>query len=118
MKKTDILRAMDYLGHIVEAIDRIHRYVEDMTELAFLEDEKTQDAVVRNFEILGEAAHNIESFHATFANAHADVPWDLMYAMRNRVSHGYFKVDFELVWKTIHTDLPELRRQVAALISK
>lgn len=117
MSKGDILRAMDYLGHIVEAIDRIHRYVDDMTELAFLNDEKTQDAVVRNFEILGEAAHNVEQHHSAFAAEHPGVPWALMYAMRNRVAHGYFKVDFELVWKTIHGDLPQLRDQVAAVIA-
>ena len=116
MSKIEILRAMDYLGHIVEAIDRIHRYVEDLTELDFLDDEKTQDAVVRNFEVLGEAARNIESHHAAFARAHVAVPWALMYTMRNRVAHGYFKVDYELVWKTIHADLPGLRTQIAALI--
>lgn len=88
-----------------------------MTELSFLGDEKTQDAVVRNFEILGEAAHNIEVFHAGFAAAHPHIPWALMLTMRNRVAHGYFKVDLELVWKTIYADLPELRSQVAALIS-
>ena len=117
MSKVETLRAMDYLGHIVEAIDRIHRYVDDMTELTFLDDEKTQDAVVRNFEILGEAAHNVEVHHAVFAAAHPEVPWALMYTMRNRVSHGYFKEDYELVWNTIHGDLPELRTQVAALIT-
>ena len=117
MTKGDILRAMDYLAHIVEAIDRIHRYVDDMTELTFLDDQKTQNAVVRNFEIMGEAAHNIEIFHAEFATSHPQVPWALMYTMRNRVSHGYFKVDYELVWKTIHADLPDLRSQVAALIA-
>jgi uncharacterized protein with HEPN domain len=117
MTKGDILRVMDYLGHIVEAIDRIHRYVEDMSELTFLDDEKTQDAVVRNFEILGEAAHNVEVHHAAFAALHSEVPWALMYTMRNRVSHGYFKVDYELVWKTIQIDLPELRCQVEAMIS-
>lgn len=117
MSKLEILRAADYLEHIVEAIERIHRYVEDMAEATFLDDEKTQDAVVRNFEILGEAAHNIEAHHAAFAALHPDVPWALMYTMRNRVSHGYFKVDYELVWKTIHGDLPELRSQVAALLA-
>lgn len=116
MSKLDVLRVRDYLIHIVEAIDRIHRYVDDMTDLTFLDDEKTQDAVVRNFEILGEAAHNIEIFHADFAASHPQIPWSLMYTMRNRVAHGYFKVDFELVWKTIHFDLPELRDQVAALV--
>jgi len=117
MSKVEMLRAMDYLGHIVEAIDRIHRYVNDMAELTFLGDEKTQDAVVRNFEVLGEAAHNVEVHHTAFAVAHPEVPWALMYTMRNRVSHGYFKVDYELVWKTIHGDLPGLRAQVAALIT-
>ena len=117
MSKIEALRAMDDLGRIVEAIDRIHRYVQYLTEQGFLADEKTQDAVVRNFEVLVEAAHNIESHHAAFSQAHADVPWALMYTMRNRVAHGYFKVDYELVWKTIHADLPELRSQVAALIT-
>lgn len=59
-----------------------------MSEAAFLADEKTQDAVVRNFEILGEAAHNIEKLHPAFAASHAQVPWALMYTMRNRVAHG------------------------------
>lgn len=67
MSQSEALRVMVYLDHIVQAIDRIHRYVDDMTELTFLGDEKTQDAVVRNFEILGEAAHNVEVFHAEFA---------------------------------------------------
>lgn len=116
MSKADVLRIPDYLGHIVEAIERIHRYVEDMSEVDFLDDEKTRDAVVRNFEVIGEAAHNIEVYHQAFAIAHPDVPWMLMYTMRNRVSHGYFKIDFELLWKTIHEDLPELHSQVRKLI--
>ena len=112
MSKTDALRVPDYLAHIVEAIDRIHRYVDGMAEDAFLADEKTQDAVVRNFEILGEAAHNVEKLHPAFATRHAQVPWALMYTMRNRVAHGYFKVDLEIVWKTIQNNLPELHAQI------
>ncbi len=116
MSKKDILRIPDYLGHIVEAIERIHRYVEELSEVGFLDDEKTQDAVVRNFEIIGEAARNIERYHQVYAESHPEVPWTFMYAMRNRISHGYFKVDFELVWKTIHEDLPELHELVRQLI--
>jgi uncharacterized protein with HEPN domain len=116
MSKKDILRIPDYLGHIVEAIERILRYIEDMDEVSFLDDEKTQDAVVRNFEIIGEASRNIERYHSDYAEAHPQVPWTFMVAMRNRVAHGYFKVDFELVWKTIHEDLPELQEQVIQLI--
>jgi uncharacterized protein with HEPN domain len=117
MSKKDVLRIPDYLGHIVEAIERIHRYVEDLSEVDFLNDEKTQDAVIRNFEIIGEAARNIERYHSAYAQSHPEIPWIFMYAMRNRIAHGYFKVDFELVWKTIHTDLPELHEQVRQLLT-
>lgn len=118
MSKADILRIPDYLGHIVEAIERIHEYVSDMDEVAFLEDRKTQDAVIRNFEIIGEAARNIERHHAQFAADHPEVPWSVIYTMRNRVAHGYFKVDLEIVWKTIHTDLIELHAQIRKLLEQ
>lgn len=118
MSKPDVLRIPDYLEHIIEAIERIGRYLADTDEVAFLNDQKTQDAVVRNFEIIGEAAHNIEHRHTEFAAAHPDVPWTAIYAMRNRVAHGYFKVDLEMVWKTIHTDLPELHSQVRQLLEE
>jgi uncharacterized protein with HEPN domain len=88
-----------------------------MSEVEFLSDEKTQDAVIRNFEIMGEAAHNIEHYHKEFADTYSQVPWSLIYTMRNRVAHGYFKVDFELIWKTIHQDLPELYQQIQELIA-
>ncbi|KAF0205324.1 MAG: hypothetical protein FD173_1086 [Gallionellaceae bacterium] len=118
MSKADVLRIPDYLGHIVEAIGRIHRYLADTDEIAFLNDEKTQDAVIRNFEIIGEAAHNIERYHSAFAAAHPEIPWTVIYAMRNRVAHGYFRVDLEMVWKTIHTDLPELHAQIKQLLQQ
>ena len=117
MSKTEILRLPEYLGHIVQAIDRPHRYVGSMTEAAFLQDEKTQDAVIRNFEVIGEASNNIKRYHSEFARLHPEVPLNFAYEMRNALAHGYFKIDFEIVWTTIHTDLPELRRQVAALIA-
>lgn len=116
MSKKDIQRIPDYLGHIVEAIERIHRYIEDLDEIAFLQDEKTQDAVIRNFEIIGEASRNIEHYHSAYAQSHSEIPWIFMYTMRNRIAHRYFKVDFELVWKTIHDDLPQLHEQVRQLI--
>ena len=118
MSKADVLRLSDYLEHILEAIERIDSYLTDTDEVAFLNDRKTQDAVIRNFEIIGEAAHNIESCHAAFATAHPDIPWAVVYAMRNRVAHGYFKVDLEMVWKTIHTDLPELHAQIKQLLEQ
>ena len=117
MSKTDILRLPEYLGHIFQAIERVHRYVADMPEAGFLKDEKTQDAVIRNFEVIGEASNNIKKYHLDFASQHPEVPLNFAYEMRNALAHGYFKIDFEVVWTTIHADLPGLRAQVAALIT-
>ena len=116
MSKSDILRLPEYLGHIVEAIERIYRYVEDLDEVGFLQDEKTQDAVIRNFEIICEASSNIKRHHPEFTRQHSEVPLNFAYEIRNALSHGYFKIDLEIVWKTIHDDLPELYEQVKQLI--
>jgi uncharacterized protein with HEPN domain len=118
MSKTDALRLPEYLRHIIEAIERIHRYVENMGEVAFLGDQKTQDAVIRNFEIIGEASRNIERYHPQFAAEHNDLPLGFAYEMRNALSHGYFKVDLEIVWKTIHTNLPQLHAQIKQLLEE
>ena len=112
MSKADVLRLTDYLEHISEAIQRIERYTDDMDEVVFLEDERTQDAVIRNFEIIGEAARNIQRYHESFALAHPEVPWAIAYEMRNALAHGYFKVDLEIVWKTVQNDLPDLKIKV------
>jgi uncharacterized protein with HEPN domain len=108
----DKQRLSDYLGHILEAIERIDRYTEDMDEVQFLQSEMVQDAVIRNFEIIGEASHNIENHFPEYAVAHPELPLAFAYQMRNAVAHGYFKVDQEIVWKTVQNDLPGLYRQV------
>lgn len=118
MSKSEQLRIPEYLRHILEAIQRIARYTEDMAETGFLASEMVQDAVIRNIEIMGEAANNIRQHHSEFAAQHPDIPWEDIYWMRNRVAHGYFKVDMELVWKTIQTDLPGLAEQMRVLIDK
>jgi uncharacterized protein with HEPN domain len=106
-------RLADYLAHIIEAIDRIERYTEDMTEMGFLGNLLVQDAVIRNLEIVGEASNNIDKYFPDFAANHAELPLALAYQMRNTVAHGYFKVDFEIVWKTIHSDLAGFRMLIA-----
>jgi len=105
---TKALRVWDYLGHILNAIERIDRYTAHMDEAAFLNSELVQDAVIRNIEIIGEASNNILRADAAFARRHDDIPWQVLYTMRNRVSHGHDKVDFEIVWKTVRRDLPGL----------
>jgi uncharacterized protein with HEPN domain len=116
MSKADRLRVHGYLEHILEAIERIHQYVEDSDEAGFLEDLRTQDAVIRNIEIIGEACKNIEQHHPGFAAEHSEVPWGIAYEMRNALAHGYFKVDLEIVWQTIHQDLPPLATQIEDLL--
>ena len=113
---TKALRVPDYLGHILKAIERIDRYTADMDEVAFLSSELVQDAVIRNIEIVGEASNNIQRVDPEFAAQHDDIPWLVMYTMRNRVSHGYDKVDLEIVWKTLQTDLPRLYAPIQTLL--
>jgi uncharacterized protein with HEPN domain len=105
----DSQRLADYLAHIVEAIERIRQYTKDMTELAFLENRLVQDAVIRNLEIIGEASNNIEKRFPDFAASHSELPLAFAYQMRNAVAHGYFKVDLEIVWNTINSDLAGFR---------
>ena len=110
-------RLPDYLQHIALAIQRIQRYVAGLSASAFAADDKTQDAVLRNIEVIGEAARNVQRHHADFAAAQAQVPWAVLVGMRNRVSHGYFAVDWDLIWATIQHDLPALYAQINALLS-
>ena len=109
-------RLPEYLQHIALAILRIQRYVAGQSATAFAADDKTQDAVLRNIEVIGEAARNVQRHHADFAAAHAQVPWAVMVGMRNRVSHGYFAVDWDLIWATVQQDLPTLSEQINALL--
>ncbi len=110
-------RLFDYLDHILQAINRITAYVDDMDETTFCQSNLTQDAVIRNFEIIGEASHKIEQRYPDFAAQHAEVPWVITYEMRNVLAHGYFKVDLSLVWRTIERDLPQLEAQISKLLS-
>ena len=111
----DPQRLPDYLGHILEAIERIQHYVDDMDEVGFLNSKLVQDAVIRNLEVIGEACNNVAKNHPAFAQKHAHVPWGFAYEMRNALAHGYFTVDLGIVWQTVQNDLPALRAQVAAI---
>ncbi|CCD28832.1 Conserved hypothetical protein [Candidatus Glomeribacter gigasporarum BEG34] len=105
-------RLPDYLRHILQAIHRIQKYTENITESVFLESEMVQDAVIRNFEIIGEASRNIQQTYPEFVAAHPDLPIIFAYGMRNALMHGYFEVDLQTVWDTVHNDLPKLQQQV------
>lgn len=115
MSRDKSLRVKDYLGHILQAIARIERYTMPLDRTAFLADELVQDAVIRNFEIIGEACNNVVRHHSEFAAAHPEIPWGFAYEMRNALAHGYFKVDLEIVWQTIQADLPNLSTRISQI---
>ena len=111
-------RSAEFLAHAIDACRRIESYVERMDAATFLGTPLVQDAVLRNFEVLGESIARLRDEDPVLVATHADVPWRDSIAFRNRPIHGYASVDFALVWATIQTDLPELRRhleRIAAL---
>jgi uncharacterized protein with HEPN domain len=115
MTSIDDLRLSDFLAHILDAIERCQRYIAGMDEAELRSDQKTQDAVIRTFEIVGEASNNIIKRFPDFAAEHPEIPWRKAVGMRNILAHGYFTVDLGAVWKTIHSDLPDLQRKLRDL---
>lgn len=102
------------LADILDAITQIEVYTVGLDENAFSTDRKTQDAVVRNLEIIGEASSRLSN---EFRNAHSDIPWTLMRGLRNRIVHAYFGVDLQLVWEVIVDDLPPLKKRIEKVIA-
>jgi uncharacterized protein with HEPN domain len=117
VKRKD-LRVRDYLGHVLQAIERIERYTADLDQSGFVASDLTQDAVIRNLEVIGEAFRNIERVDPGFAARHPDLPLRAASGMRNLLSHGYFAVDLNVVWRTIETSLPLLKQQVRRLTAE
>jgi Uncharacterized conserved protein len=81
----------------------------------FLADKRTQQAVVMSLIIIGEAATKVMDSFAEFTQAHGDVPWRSMRNMRNRMAHGYFDINLDVVWETVQEWLPELLKQLPAV---
>ena len=98
-----------YFDDILMAIDRIFEYTQNYDFIRFKRDYKTVDAVIRNFEIIGEAAKNISD---DIKEKYSEVPWYEMYSLRNRISHAYFGIDYEIIWDIIVNYLPENKQQI------
>jgi uncharacterized protein with HEPN domain len=103
---------LPFIRDVLDSIEKIEKYCQSMTYNQFLDDDKTRDAVVRNFEIIGEAAKNIpDSIKKRFP----DIAWRSLTGMRDKLVHGYFGVSFPIVWETIESDLPFLKKQIKEL---
>ncbi len=102
-----------YLEDIVSSISRIAEYIESYSFDQFKKDYKTVDAVIRNFEIIGEAANKVPQH---IKDKYEDVPWSEMYLLRNKVSHEYFGIDYEIIWDVITNHLPSNKHQIQHII--
>lgn len=104
-KRTD----SDFVRHIAEAVRRTASYTKKMTCEDFLEDIKTQDAVIRNIEIIGEATKNLSD---EIRNKYPEIPWRGLAGMRDRLIHQYFGVNLDVVWNVAKEELPEVLLQI------
>lgn len=103
-----------YLLHIQDAIEQISQYTAEGKDV-FLGDRKTQDAVVRNLEIIGEA---VKQLSPALRAKHADVPWKRIAGMRDKMIHDYFGVDWQLVWEVVERELHALAEKVRSIVSE
>ncbi|MGD2248276.1 MAG: DUF86 domain-containing protein [Candidatus Methanofastidiosia archaeon] len=103
-----------YLQDIFDCIERIEKYIGEMSYEDFLDDQKTVDAVIRNIEIIGEATKHVpDAIRKKYS-----LPWRQMAGMRDKVIHGYFDVIYSIVWETAVNDLPEVKPQIKEILEK
>ena len=101
------------LEDMLESASKIKRYTKNMDYDSFVNDDKTIDAVVRNFEVIGEAANRIDP---DFRIMNSEIEWNRIRGFRNRIVHDYFGIDYEIVWTIIEHDLENLLEQIESVI--
>ena len=102
-----------YVKDILEAIKAIEKFVEGMDFESFKEDDKTSSAVIRKFEIIGEATKNIPQ---SIKEKYPPIPWKEMAGFRDKLIHFYFGIKYDIVWDTIKLRLPELRNNIERIL--
>ncbi len=103
------------LQDMLESLEKIERYTAGLTFERFAQDDRTVDAVVRNLEVIGEAARQIPS---EVRERYPEVPWRRVIGLRNVVVHEYFAVDVEIVWTVVRQSLPELKEALRRMIAE
>jgi uncharacterized protein with HEPN domain len=101
-----------FLQHILESIEWIEKDLAGITEDQFMENVTIQDAVIRRFEIIGEAVRNLSE---EYKEKHPEIEWNKAMAMRNILVHSYFSVDLRVVWDTANIALSEFKKQIGSL---
>jgi len=105
----------EFLCDIKEAINRIKNYIGDMDYEKFLQDTKTQDALVRNLEIIGEAVKNLSK---GLKKKYNDIGWKDVARMRDKIIHYYFGIKWDIVWSVVKDKLPELKEKIEEILKK
>jgi uncharacterized protein with HEPN domain len=105
-------RLPDYIGHMFQAASDARSFVEGMNKTDFLNDKRTQQAVIMCLVIIGEAATKTMDRYPEFVGRHAEIPWRNIRGMRNRITHGYFEINLDVVWDTVLSALPQLLEQL------
>ena len=100
---------LEYLNDIIDAGQKIEQYTRGMDYEDFASDQKTVDAVLRNFEVIGEAAKNVPN---EIYDKYSEIPWSEMAGMRDKLIHGYATIELRIVWMTIQEEIPTLIPQV------
>jgi len=113
MKKERDIRL--YLDDILEAIGKIEKYTESLDYEQFRKDEKTGDAVIRNFSVIGEAVKQVPP---SIRKKYPDIPWKIIAGMRDKLVHEYFGIRYDVVWETIESRLPSLRIAVKKILNQ
>jgi uncharacterized protein with HEPN domain len=108
-------RLADYVAHIQQAASDARCFVEHMSKEEFLADKRTQQAVVMSIVIIGEAATRLMDRYPGFAERHPEVQWRHMRGMRNRIAHGYFDINLDVVWDTVQMALPDLLEKLLGI---
>ena len=110
-------RLVDFIDHMQQAACDACTFVEGLSKEDFLDDKRTQNAVVMSILVLGEAATKVMDCYPDFAQNHGEIIWRGMRGMRNRLAHGYFDINLEIVWDTVQTSLPDLINKLIVLRS-
>jgi uncharacterized protein with HEPN domain len=108
-------RDPDYVSDILEAMQRIIAYMDGLSYEQFMEDRRTQDAVVRNIEVIGEA---VKRLSAPLKKQHPAMPWKDMASMRDKVIHHYFGINYDVVWTVASKEIPKLLPRIGSLLEK
>ena len=104
-----------FVEDILEAMDKIERYIKDLRYEEFVKNEMVVDAVIRNLEIIGEASRNIPE---DAREKHPEIPWKRMIGLRNIAIHEYFGIDLSIIWEIITKNIPETRPVIKEMLKE